>query len=147
MRENRRDLREQLKQKYGDDIEAIDRIAPSLDNPYLHGGGEYSDDPTTTNLYLANLPPDIELQDLYDTFGTFGPLASAKILYPRGESEHRVGSALSGFTAFMSRRDAERAILVMRGAKIGHFDIRVNWAKPVNLPSLVRVIRYIPSLF
>lgn len=59
MRQERRGLREQLKQQYGNDVETIDRLAPSLDNPYLHGTSEFADDPTTTNLYLANMPEDV----------------------------------------------------------------------------------------
>jgi hypothetical protein len=59
MRQERRGLREELKKQYGDDKEMIDRLAPSLDNPYLQGHGEYSDDLNTTNLYLACLPPDV----------------------------------------------------------------------------------------
>lgn len=29
------------------------------------------------------------MQDLFDTFGTYGPLASGKILYPRPEEERK----------------------------------------------------------
>ncbi len=61
-RQERRGLREQLKQQLGVDSEAIDRIAPSLDNPYLAGGsGEFENDPSTTNLYLSNLPLDVRM--------------------------------------------------------------------------------------
>lgn len=62
MRKERRGLREELKKQYGNDVETIDRLAPSLDNPYLHSGSEYADDPNTTNLYLANMPSDVRLQ-------------------------------------------------------------------------------------
>lgn len=74
---------------------------------------------------------------MFETFGTFGPLASAKILYPRGEDDPRKGSMLSGFVAFMSRTDAERAMAVMGGSQIKGIDIRVSWARPVVLPAAV----------
>lgn len=77
------------------------------------------------------------MQDLYDTFGTFGPLASAKILYPRGDDEKRKFPYLSGFIAFMARVDAERALAAMCGACIRGVNIRASWAKPVNLPTVV----------
>lgn len=62
MRQERRGLREQLKQKLGDS-DAVDRIAPSLDQPYMFGGAkdEFDDDPNTTNLYLSNLPMSVSL--------------------------------------------------------------------------------------
>ncbi|KAI6209760.1 hypothetical protein M3Y96_00254900 [Aphelenchoides besseyi] len=140
MRQERRGLRQQLKEKFGDDSETIDRLAPSLDNPYLMGQSEFADDPNTTNLYLSNLPADIELQDLYETFGTFGPLASAKILYPRGDDDLRKGGALSGFIAFMARTDAERAMAVMSGAELRGLEIRVGWARPVPLPPVPQFV-------
>ena len=79
------------------------------------------------------------MQDLYDTFGTFGPLASAKILYPRTDEERRKATALSGFIAFMSRVDAERAINDMAEAKIRDTQIRVAWARPVSTVGAVRL--------
>lgn len=66
-----------------------------------------------------------------------GPLASAKILYPRTDEEHRRGSALSGFVAYMTRIDAERAITVMSGAQIRGYELRVSWAKPIPIPPAV----------
>ena len=61
--------------------EDIDKIAPSFDNPYLDGGSiEFDADANTTNFYVCNMLKEIKLEDLYDTFGSFGPLASAKVL-------------------------------------------------------------------
>lgn len=56
-RSERRQVRQQLQEQLGVDNEAIDRIAPSLDNPYL--GGAYDNDPFTTNLFLSNLSPEV----------------------------------------------------------------------------------------
>lgn len=40
------------------------------------------------------------MEDILDTFGSFGPLASAKVLYPRTEEEKR-REHLCGFVAYM----------------------------------------------
>jgi hypothetical protein len=37
----------------------------------------------------------------------------------------------------MCRIDAERAMAVMSGAKLNGTDIRVSWARPVVLPTVV----------
>ncbi|KAH7725317.1 surp module family protein [Aphelenchoides avenae] len=148
MRQERRGLREKLQQQLGVPSEAIDRIAPSLDNPYLNAGSEYDEDPNTTNLYICNLPTDVNsfvkrkklillrqitLEEMYETFGTFGPLASAKILYPRHDEERR-REHLCGFIAYMARTDAERAMKAMGGERVKGCELRVSWAKPVPIP-------------
>lgn len=76
------------------------------------------------------------MEELYDTFGSFGPLASAKILYPRPEEERR-REHLCGFIAFMSRIDAERAWCAMSGERMKGSELRVSWARPVALPPVV----------
>ncbi|EFO26496.1 hypothetical protein LOAG_01982 [Loa loa] len=130
-REQRRHLRSQMEQM-GMEKEALDRIAPLIDNPYLHGTGEYDNDPNTTNIYLSNLSLEIKIEDLYNTFGTFGPLASAKILYPREEDRKR--EHLCGFIAFMIRKDTDRAIQGMQGKYIRGSEVRMSLAKPVSIP-------------
>lgn len=57
-REQRRNLRNQMEQM-GLEKEALDRIAPLIDNPYLMGSGEYDNDPNTTNIYISNLSLDV----------------------------------------------------------------------------------------
>lgn len=133
-REQRRHLRSQMEQM-GMEKEALDRIAPLIDNPYLHGTGEYDNDPNTTNIYLSNLSLEIKIEDLYNTFGTFGPLASAKILYPREEDRKR--EHLCGFIAFMIRKDTDRAIQGMQGKYIRGSEVRMSLAKPVSIPPQV----------
>ncbi|CAD5229475.1 unnamed protein product [Bursaphelenchus okinawaensis] len=131
IQELRQERRQQLKSKFGDSA-AAERL---VQESFSIGHSEFDTDPNTTNLYLASLDPDITLDDLYDTFGSFGPLASAKILYPKPE-EMRKCPLLSGFVAFMSRTDAERAMEVMPGAKIRTSCIRASWAKPIIVPSV-----------
>jgi U2-associated protein SR140 len=76
------------------------------------------------------------MDDLFDTFGSFGPLASAKILYPRPEDE-RPREFLCGFVAYISRTDAERALYAMAGEKLRGSDLRVSWARPITIPPKV----------
>lgn len=116
------------------DKEPLDRIAPSLDNPYL---GTFDTDPTTTNLFLSNLNPKVteigpffvqralteyffvfqmSEEELCRTFGHYGPLASVKIMWPRSDDERSRGYH-TGFIAFMTRKDADRAVAALKGAK------------------------------
>ncbi|VDN36421.1 unnamed protein product [Cylicostephanus goldi] len=59
-RDQRKGLRDHLRAELGVDAEALDKIAPALDKPYM-GSGEYDDDPYTTNLYISNLPLDVSV--------------------------------------------------------------------------------------
>ncbi|CAJ0599511.1 unnamed protein product [Cylicocyclus nassatus] len=132
-RDQRKGLRDHLRAELGVDAEALDKIAPALDKPYM-GSGEYDDDPYTTNLYISNLPLDMTMEDLFDSFGSFGPLASAKILFPRTEEEKR-REHLCGFCAFMSREDVDRALAQMMGFFIRGEPIRMSFAKPIVIPA------------
>lgn len=80
----------------------------------------------------------IKLEDLYETFGSYGPLASAKVLYPRPD-ENRFRDSLTGFVAFMTRIDAERALNAMAGERLNGNEIKVSWARPVVIPPTVSV--------
>uniref|UniRef100_A0A915MDE3 Uncharacterized protein n=1 Tax=Meloidogyne javanica TaxID=6303 RepID=A0A915MDE3_MELJA len=75
MRDERKGLRQHLKEKLGVPEEELNRIAPTLDAPYFGSGMpvnvDYEHDPTTTNLYVCNLPPDCKLEDIFETFGSF----------------------------------------------------------------------------
>ena len=51
---------------------------------------------------------------LCDEFGKYGPLASVKIMWPRTDEE-RSRNRNCGFVAFMTRKDAERAIKAING--------------------------------
>jgi U2-associated protein SR140 len=74
-------------------------------------------DPTTTNLYLGNLHPKASEQQLVEVFGKYGPLASVKIMWPRTDEERNRGKNC-GFVAFMTRKDAERAMKAVQGTVI-----------------------------
>lgn len=87
-----------------------------------------SNDPASTNLFVANLNPSITENDLMLLFGAYGPLASVKIMWPRGDDKTR--NTNCGFVAFMSRKDGERALKHLQNRD----DMRVGWAKLVEIP-------------
>lgn len=91
-------------------------------------------DPTTTNLYLGNLCPKISEQQLMDLFGKYGPLASIKIMWPRSEEEKSRGRNC-GFVAYMSRRDAERALRSLNGRTVMGYEMKLGWGKSVPITS------------
>ena len=71
-------------------------------------------DPNTTNIYLGNINPKMTEQQLMEIFGKYGPLASVKVMWPRTEEE-KARNRNCGFVAFMSRKDAERAMKKLNG--------------------------------
>lgn len=69
-----------------------------------------------------------------EVFGKFGPLASVKVMWPRTEEE-KARNRLSGFVAFMSRRDGERALKHLTGKEILGSEIKLGWGKAVPIPA------------
>ncbi|TRY84162.1 hypothetical protein DNTS_026056 [Danionella cerebrum] len=90
-------------------------------------------DPTTTNLYLGNINPQMNEEMLCQEFGRYGPLASVKIMWPRTDEE-RARERNCGFVAFMTRRDAERALKNLNGKMIMNFEMKLGWGKGVPIP-------------
>lgn len=88
-----------------------------------------SGDPHSTNLFVANLSQKVTESDLMQLFGAYGPLASVKIMWPRGDEKGR--NTNCGFVAFMSRKDGERALNGLKNRE----DMRVGWGKCVEIPS------------
>nr|CAH7750421.1 unnamed protein product [Callosobruchus chinensis] len=120
-------LKEEIKQRHLERGEK-DRIKAELELPalsYFDGG-----DPNSTNLFLTNLSPKITENNLMLEFGMYGPLASVKIMWPRGDDKSFRGSHC-GFVAFMSRKDAERALLANKHRD----DMRVGWGKSIEIPA------------
>ncbi|XP_037821310.1 U2 snRNP-associated SURP motif-containing protein [Lucilia sericata] len=95
-------------------------------------GSHDTGDPNTTNLYLANLCPKISEQQLMEIFGRYGPLASIKIMWPRSEEE-KMRERNCGFVAYMSRKDAERALKTLNGRFIMGYVMRLGWGKAVPI--------------
>jgi RNA recognition motif-containing protein len=88
---------------------------------------------TTPNLYVSNMTPTTATTDtLCRLFGVHGPLANVKILTPKSDTDR-----VSGFVCFMTRVDAERAMVELNGRVIDGLPIRVNWSHtPVSLPDM-----------
>nr|XP_013118904.1 unnamed protein product [Stomoxys calcitrans] len=95
-------------------------------------GSHDTGDPNTTNLYLGNLCPKLSEQQLMEIFGRYGPLASIKIMWPRSEEEKSRGRNC-GFVAYMSRKDAERALRTLNGRFIMGYEMRLGWGKAVPI--------------
>jgi U2-associated protein SR140 len=133
-----RDERHQLKKaeilaKTGNsDLAAL--VPPPIEEAKRIGSYD-SGDPNTTNLYLGNLSPDISEQLICEAFGRFGPLASVKVMWPRTDEE-QLRPTRSGFVAYMTREDAERAYDAMVGEKVLGMEVRLSWGKCVQIPAV-----------
>jgi U2-associated protein SR140 len=68
-------------------------------------------------------------------FGSYGPLASVKIMWPRGAGAREPGrTKLCGFVAFMLRNDAEKALEELTGKVIEDAELKIGWGKAVAIP-------------
>lgn len=93
----------------------------------------------STNIHISNIPMGINETDLCNEFGVFGPIASVKIMWPRGMDSSAL--SLSGFVSFMVREDAARAIAEMDGKRLAPassaLELKVGWGKPLQkLPKI-----------
>ncbi|KAJ3762814.1 hypothetical protein EV360DRAFT_34953 [Lentinula raphanica] len=107
-------------------------------------GSKDRGDPQTSNVFVANLPPNVTEQSLGNFFARAGPVGSVKIMWPRGDGTVGPGadmtatrrsknSGLSGFVSFMTRRDAEEALREFDGLDWGGSVLRVGWSKAVPI--------------
>uniref|UniRef100_UPI0037E96C7B U2 snRNP-associated SURP motif-containing protein isoform X2 n=1 Tax=Semicossyphus pulcher TaxID=241346 RepID=UPI0037E96C7B len=106
-----------------------------LDVP-LSGRSTLYDDlsmPITTNLYISCISPKMNEEMLCQEFCKYGPLASVKIMWPRTDEE-RCRTSNRAFVAFMTRKDAERALAALDGKVIMGFEMKLGWGKPARIP-------------
>ncbi|KAI1898636.1 hypothetical protein AGOR_G00074420 [Albula goreensis] len=89
--------------------------------------------PNTTNLYIGCINPKMNEEMLCKEFGKYGPLASVKIMWPRTDDE-RTRVTNRGFVAFMTRKDAERALAALDGKMVMGFEMKLGWGKAVRIP-------------
>ncbi|XP_062341594.1 U2 snRNP-associated SURP motif-containing protein isoform X1 [Osmerus eperlanus] len=89
--------------------------------------------PNTTNLYIGCINPKMNEEMLCKEFGKYGPLASVKIMWPRTDEE-RTRVTNRGFVAFMTRKDAERALAALDGKTVMGFEMKLGWGKAVRIP-------------
>ena len=73
-------------------------------------GSFHDGDPNTTNLYVGNLAPSCTEELLCEIFGRFGPINSAKVMWPRTDEE-KARKRNCGFVSFVHRADAEDALV------------------------------------
>lgn len=90
-------------------------------------------DPMTTNLFLGNVNPRMDEQQLCELFGKYGPLASVKVMWPRTDEE-RARERNCAFVAYMTRRDADRALRHLQGRDVMGFEMKLGWGKTVPIP-------------
>ncbi|KAK9974604.1 hypothetical protein ABG768_022684 [Culter alburnus] len=122
---------ERYKRKKGDS----GGVYPDVDLP-LTRRSIFDDDPAvpnTTNLYIGCINPKMTEEMLCKEFGKYGPLASVKIMWPRTDEE-RTRVTNRGFVAFMTRKDAERALAALDGKTVMGFEMKLGWGKAVRIP-------------
>ncbi|KAM7397905.1 hypothetical protein PAMA_005984 [Pampus argenteus] len=126
---------ERHKRKKNDPVGGGGGVYGDVDVP-LSGRSTLYDDltvPTTTNLYISCISPKMNEEMLCKEFGKYGPLASVKIMWPRTDEE-RCRPSNRAFVAFMTRKDAERALAALDGKMIMGFEMKLGWGKPARIP-------------
>ena len=78
---------------------------------------------------------------IMELFGRYGPLASVKIMYPRSEEEKSRGTNC-GFVAYMSRKDAERAMHELNGSQLDSISVRMSWGRGRFNPRINKTFYY-----
>ncbi|KAM3835292.1 U2 snRNP-associated SURP motif-containing protein isoform 3-T3 [Vipera latastei] len=132
-KEELKQIQEERDERHKTKVDAPSRRnRSSVLDDYAPGSHDVGD-PSTTNLYLGNINPQMNEEMLCQEFGRFGPLASVKIMWPRTDEE-RARERNCGFVAFMNRRDAERALKNLNGKMIMSFEMKLGWGKAVPIP-------------
>lgn len=124
---NLEQLKDELKQRHSEKGERA-RRKEDLEQSATCANYLETGDPNSTNLFITNLNSKVTESHLLTEFGAYGPLASVKIMWPRGDEKFRISNC--GFVAFMSRNDAERALKENKH----RVDIRIGWGKSVEIP-------------
>lgn len=100
------------------------------------GSRDLVSDPLTTNICIVSLPPNVDERDVAQFFREWGDVATVKIMWPRGEQSGRDKTGgLTGFVAFMTRVEAERAFREVDGAIWGGTRLKLSWGKAMALPN------------
>lgn len=76
------------------------------------------------HIFVGDLSPEIETQQLRTSFNVFGEITDCRVL----RDPHTQKSKGYGFVTFLKKTDAEQAIASMNGQLLGHRPIRTNWA-------------------
>ena len=81
-----------------------------------------------SKLYVGGLPYSVTEQQLNETFGAHGTLASARIISDRFTGQSRG----FGFVEMSSDAEAKAAITALHGTEMGGRTLTVNEAKPME---------------
>ncbi|CAG2166315.1 unnamed protein product [Oppiella nova] len=76
------------------------------------------------HIFVGDLSPEIETQQLRDAFSPFGEISDCRVV----RDPQTLKSKGYGFVSFVKKQDAENAIATMNGQWLGSRAIRTNWA-------------------
>ncbi|XP_023218262.1 cytotoxic granule associated RNA binding protein TIA1-like isoform X2 [Centruroides vittatus] len=76
------------------------------------------------HIFVGDLSPEIETQQLKDAFAPFGEISDCRVV----RDPQTLKSKGYGFVSFVKKADAENAIATMNGQWLGSRAIRTNWA-------------------
>ncbi|KAF8933829.1 U2 snRNP-associated SURP domain-containing protein [Dissophora ornata] len=126
---------EELKRNQAErDERASTRAARSNQDDYKVGSRD-TGDPSTTNLYIGNINPTVNEEQLCMEFAKYGPIASIKIMWPR-TTEEIERNRNCGFVSFMERADAAVALKEMDSMELMGYVMKLGWGKAVALPAV-----------
>ncbi|KAI1319858.1 U2 snRNP-associated SURP domain-containing protein [Mortierella claussenii] len=109
-------------------------LTPHDSDDYKMGSRD-TGDPSTTNLYIGNINPTVNEEQLCMEFAKYGPIASIKIMWPR-TTEEIERNRNCGFVSFMERSDAAVALKEMDGMELMGYAMKLGWGKAVALPAV-----------
>jgi U2-associated protein SR140 len=131
-RKNNNNNNNHSNQEPGKKRRAIDELREELDSDELMGRGSQNQ-VLSSNIHIANLPPEVDEKALYSIFSRFGAIASVKIMWPRSEAE-RLKNKNGGFVCFVNRSDASQALRDLKGLSLMGREIEMSWGRAVSLP-------------
>ena len=76
------------------------------------------------HVFVGDLSPEVNDDVLAKAFSAFGTLSDARVMWDMNSGKSRG----YGFVAFRDKTDAEQAIALMNGERLGSRVIRVTWA-------------------
>jgi len=75
-------------------------------------------------VFVGDLSPEVDDDILAMAFSAFGTMSDARVMWDNNSGK----SHGYGFLAFVDKTDAEWAIVIMNGKRLGSREIRVDWA-------------------
>jgi hypothetical protein len=140
LQRNQATREERLKDQISDGMSVSSLLAQEMQR----GGVRDSDDPTSTNLCVFNLPANVSESSLAVRFSVYGDVASVKIMWPRDEEVHLARqdngyterstrhAGATGFVNFMERSDAQQAYRGLDGTSWDDCSLRIRWSKGIG---------------